>query len=518
MATLDSLKNFKSIPRLGWRKGHYVAVVGLVLVYVALLIAAAHTRKPWNDEAMSADAAYNLSTRGETGVDFFDEQSPFFPGIRRHTYYIFPFQLCVLAVWYKLAGFSLVSTRVISILWTLLMLGAIYCLVRTLTRDITIAGLAALLTAIDYHIMTEAAFGRYDTMVAALGFSAYALYVRLRERNLRVALLAGNVCVVMAGATHPNGLLFFIGLWFIILYFDRQRIRWRDLCLCGAPYVIASAIWAGFILQDFPSFKSQLTMNAGGRTGLLHPIETLLKEIRIRYIIEFGLGPHSAGHATSLVRLKALSLAAYLTGILGCLLSPSIRRRPEFRMVFVLTGIHWAYMTFYENMKFSYYLVYLLPLYCVVLAIFAVSLWRSLPSVAPRWAIAAAMALVGVVQIGGIAAKIRIDDYGRSYIPAVEFVRQHASASDSVNASCSFGFGYGFDRNLMDDPTLGFYNGRKPQYLVAEEIYDDWWEGIKVVEPEIYTHVMKTRNEYDLIYNHENYRVYRRRSPRPDAQ
>ena len=95
------------------------------LLYVALLVDAAATRKPWNDEAMAAQAAYNLGTQGRTGVDFWDQKSPFYPGIKQHSYYIFPFQLCALAVWYKLAGFSLLSTRVISILWTLLMLAAI---------------------------------------------------------------------------------------------------------------------------------------------------------------------------------------------------------------------------------------------------------------------------------------------------------------------------------------------------------------------------------------------------------
>lgn len=490
-----------------------IGTIALVL-YLVLLVADARAVKPWNDEAMAASAAYDLGTEGNTGVHFYDEKTPLFPGITRHTYYIFPFQLCVLAVWYKLAGFSLLSTRVISILWTLVILGALYAFLKTITHDRAIATVAVILTALDYHMMTEAAFGRYDTMVAALGFSAYCLYAYLRQRHLRIALLAGNACVTMAGATHPNGLLYFIGLWFMILYFDRKRIGWKDLLISAVPYAVGAAIWIPFILQDFPSFRGQLSMNASGRIGLLHPWDSLMREIRVRYLTEFGLGPHSAGHDAWWVKLKALSLLAYFAGIAGCLGLRSIRNNEKYRVLLVLTGIHWAYMTFYENMKFSYYLVHLIPLFCALLAIFSVTLWRA-ESVGRwkfvgRWAVAAALVLVCLVQVGGIAAKVRLNDYANSYLPAVEFVRDHASKSDLVDASCSFGFGYGFDRNMMDDPSLGYYDGRLPEYVVVEEIYDGWWQERKSLQPAVYAYCMKTMRDYQEVYDHMGYRVYRR--------
>ena len=252
-------------------------------------------------------------------------------------------------------------------------------------------------------------------------------------------------------------------------------------------------------------------MNAGGRFGLLHPWDTFVREVRIRYLTEFGLGAHSAGHESPFVRLKAVALIAYLVGIFGCLLSPSVRRRPEFRIILPLTGIHFAYMAFFENMKFSFYLVHLLPLYCVTLAIFSVTVWRK--GSAPKWVVAGALGLLMTIAVAGIAAKIRIDDYGTSYMPAVKFVRQHASPSDLVDASCSFGFGYGFDRNLLDDATLGYYNGREPQYIVVEEIYDEWWHEIEAPQAAVYRHVVNTLGKYDLVYDHANYRVYARRKP-----
>jgi hypothetical protein len=159
-------------------------------------------------------------------------------------------------------------------------------------------------------------------------------------------------------------------------------------------------------------------------------------------------------------------------------------------------------------MKFSFYLVFLIPLYWALAGVFALALARAAPRAG--WAAAAALATASFIQVGGIAAKIRINDYARSYLPAVEFVRQRATPQDQVNAACSFGFAYGFDRNLLDDPALGYYNGRKPKYIVAEEIFEGWWD--TVPDSAIHAYCLKTLAGYDLIYNHAFYKVYRLRS------
>ena len=479
------------------------------LLYVALLVEASATRKPWNDEAMAAQAAHNLGTQGRTGVGFWDEKSPFYPGIRQHSYYIFPFQLCALAVWYKLAGFSLLSTRFISILWTLLMLAAIHQLMWRLTGSREIALLSMVLAAADYHVMTEAAFGRYDTMVAALGFGAYAVYLSLRERHLRVALVVSNACIAAAGATHPNGLIYFLGLWFLVLYFDRSRLGWKLLGVAAIPYLIGALPWARYVFEDFPSFRTQFAMNSGGRFGFLHPVDALIREIQYRYLRFYGLGPHSAGHSGAYIRLKALSLVAYAVGVFGCLFSRSIRGDTRYRPLLGLLAIHWLYLTFCDNMKFAYYLVHLVPLYWAALAVFLYHFVKK--ARAWRFAAIAALAIVMAVQVGGILAKIRLNDYARSYLPAVEFVRRQAAPADLVVASCGFGFGYGFDRNLMDDDTLGYYSGARAKFIVAEEIYESEWQNMASLFPAISRHVHDVLSTYTVVYDTAGYKVYQAR-------
>lgn len=476
--------------------------------YSAILLAHANTRKPWNDEAMSALAGYNLAYHGHTGVGFYDEQASGFAGVSRHSYYIFPFQPVVLALWYRLVPFTLLATRVLAMLWACVMLAALYYSLRKLLGDAVVAIVATVLSALDYHVMAAASFGRYDSMVAALGFSAYALYLGLRERHLRGALLASNIAVVAAGATHPNGLFYFCGLWLLVLYFDRSRIGWKDLLVAAIPYVVGGIAWGSFILQDYPSFRAQIGRNSGGRIGLFHPWQALINEIQKRYIAAYGLGAHSAGHDSQVVKLKALSLIAYLFGIVGSLTIRPIRTNPVYRPLFALAALHVFMMTFWDNYKFSYYLVHLVEFYWALAAIAAVFTWRT--GRWPRVLVVAGLGVAVLVQIGGILAKVRINDFAHSYAPAVAYVKQHASETDVIFAACSFGFGYGFPPQLIDDDTLGYSSGRRPDFIVLEEIYDLQHDLYKVRLPATYSYIQQLLKSYTVVYHNREYRIYRK--------
>ena len=146
---------------VGKHRRLFMGLFGLgVLLYIVLLCASAATRKPWNDEAEAAAAGYNLAYKGFDGVQFFDEKTYGLPGVNKHSYYIFPFQICVLAAWFRIVPFSLLSLRVLAMLWAGVMFVAIYYAARKLLDDGVIAFVATVLTALNYQVMTAASFGR----------------------------------------------------------------------------------------------------------------------------------------------------------------------------------------------------------------------------------------------------------------------------------------------------------------------------------------------------------------------
>ncbi len=497
------------VSRLPWSSRVFVVALALVAAgYVALVVAQARTRKPWNDEAMSASAGLTLASKGYLAMPFFDEATPGFHGIHHHVYYIFPLQMIALGLWYKIASFSLFTTRALSLLWALLLCFALYHLLKRLSGNAFIALLAVVLTAFDYQMIAAAAFGRYDMMVAALGFSGYTLFLLLRVRNFPLALFAGNACIALAGMTHPNGLVYFLGLCFLILYYDRRRITVREVALAAVPYLIGGAVWGWYILQDIPDFKDQFFGNAGNRVGLLHPWQTLVNEIRYRYLTAYGLMGHSAGHESSLVKFKALALAGYAAGLAICISSGSIRRNPGYRVLLSVTAIHVFFFTFYEGMKFNYYLVHLLPLYLSCLGVALYSAWQWRPQLRP--VVAAAVILLVAVGAGGILLHVRLQEVQRIYDPAVAFVKQRASADDIVFASCSFGFGYGFGSGMIDDDTFGYFSKKAARFIVVEEIYADAFNVHRQRHPAIYNHIQQVMSNYRLAFESGDYKIYQR--------
>jgi 4-amino-4-deoxy-L-arabinose transferase-like glycosyltransferase len=205
----------------------------LTLVYCGLAFLTAVSRRPAPDEGLFASPAITLITKGYMGTPVRDS-SVGLPGLERRTYWVMPLHLVVLAGWYKVFGIGLGQMRLLSILWGIAGLAALFVLVRRLTRDIWAAAIAAALSATDYVYVTFSSSGRMDVMAAALGFAGLALYCSLRESNLPRAMLLGHIPVA-AVFTHPNGILFFAGLMFLTFALDRERIRFAYLAVSSTP-------------------------------------------------------------------------------------------------------------------------------------------------------------------------------------------------------------------------------------------------------------------------------------------
>lgn len=214
--TLESLLSTKNS-----RAFYRAAVASVVVLYLALAIGRTLTDSPGCDEGWFASPALNLTTKGHMGTSVIEESNlGMTTGIHQYTYWIMPVHVLTQAVWYKAFGFGLFSMRSISIVCGLLALAAWLSIMQSLSGDKKVILLALALVALDFAFIRSASTGRMDMMSAALNFTAFAAYLRLRNRNLTLAILVSQSLVVASGLTHPNGLLGFIGLAFLTFYFD----------------------------------------------------------------------------------------------------------------------------------------------------------------------------------------------------------------------------------------------------------------------------------------------------------
>ena len=374
--------------------------------------------------------------------------------IDRYTYWIMPIYPVAQAVWYRLFSFSLASMRALSIFCGLLGLLAWTLFFRRLTGDDVGALLFMALMACDYINQSDIGVGRPDAMAFAFQAGAFAAYLHWRERNLRLAILLSQTLVVASGLTHPNGgMLSFLGALWLVLYFDRRRIRPAHVAIAAIPYVAGAIGWGAYIAQDPSAFVAQYGYQIATRSQILTaPWLAVRDELVRRYLTNMGLGGHSPG-SYGPHYLKAVIFVAYAVSVAGLLAVPSLRQNRASRVLLGLIGIYFLFYTFLEGTKAAYYFIYLVYPYTAAVALFVRWCWRN--SARMRPVLAVGLAGMFIIQAGGVAYRIRRDPYHREYLPAVDFLRAHAHPGDLIMGSHELGFTIGFRDNFEDDHLLG---------------------------------------------------------------
>jgi 4-amino-4-deoxy-L-arabinose transferase-like glycosyltransferase len=481
-------------------------LLAIAAVFLAAAIAVALRRAPWCDEAWFACAGFNLAAHGKlvTPVIAPAPDDPKTLGLAEHTYWVMPLHLIFQAGWYQLFGFSLFALRSVSILWGLVALGAWFLIVRALTGETPVAILTMALLGTDFVFVMRAADGRMDMMSAALGYSALAAYLVLRNRSLNLAVLCAHGLVVLSGLTHPNGgLLSFAGVLFLMFYCDRRSLRPRHAALAAIPYVAGLAAWGPYIAQDPKLFLTQFGGNASGRlSDALRPWLAVRREIQDRYLATFGW--HSGAPAAAKIRL--LILAGYLIGAAGTLAAAPLRRLRGVRALMILAAMHVLFLTF-ESVKHPAYLVYTIPFFSALLALWIV--WcRSRSRRLFAAVVLGAIAFTGL-QLGSIAHVVARDDYRRTYLPAAAFVKAHALPTDVVMGEPEMGFALGFDTAFIDDRRLGYYSHTVPRFIVLGGDYPATFEMFRRERPDIAKHIdAMLASRYAPCYQNELYTVY----------
>ncbi len=490
------------------KRKYWLLAIAAVL-YLAILIAHIQTRRPWNDEAWFAIPAENLAFNGFMGITNYESAGTGMTNVNRYAFIFFPLNVVVLAGWFKIAGSSLFAVRILSSFFAMGLIAVFFFLIKRWTQSETIAWITLGLLTVDYQMMVAASFGRYEPLVSLLGFGGYYAYLALRERDLRWALAVSNALICLCGMTHPNGLMFFAGLAFLILYHDRSRLDWGHIVWVGVPYLLGAAAWGNFIMKSPQDFQNQMRANSFNRIGLADPIGTIHREM-VRYLSAFGF---SEGHSAGLSgpsQLKIIVLFAYIFGVIWVAASKKLRSQSGIKVLLWLTLIHQLYFTFIEGIKFTYYVVHMVGLLSCLLAIAVYDIWSNRRL--PKWIIVGALALIAVLQVGGVLFRIRGDTMHKGYVPAITYIEQHAKPTDLVMASLEICFQYGLRDNWVDDIRWGFYSGKVPKYLVLEEAYEGNLPGFRRQLPKL-ADFMETRlnNEYSLVHDQGGYKIYERK-------
>jgi len=493
------------LARVSSKVFYRAAIASVIVFYLFLAIGRTITDSPGCDEGWFASPALNLATNGHMGTTVIEESNlGMTTGIHQYTYWIMPLNVLTQAAWYKAFGFGLFSMRSISILSGLVALVAWLSIMQSLSGDKKVTLLALVLIALDFAFIRSASSGRMDMMSAALNFTAFAAYLRLRDRHLTLAVLISQCLVVASGLTHPNGFLGFIGLVLLSLYFDRRSIKWRHVILAIVPYAIGFVAYGLYVMRDPDLFLTQLSGNGGGRLwGAANPWGALKFEIAERYLGLSAAGPNY---------LKISLILAYAAGVAGAIFTKEIRQQRGSRALLIVTALFFTYLTLFEGTKLYLYMVHITPLYAALLAAWIAWCWRSRG--VPRWIIAPAFCGLIVLHLTGSVYVMLRNSYQNSYLPAVSFLNQHADQNALIMGTAEMSFGLRFPGTLLDDKWLGYNTGRIPDFVVEDTRFEQEQLWAQAKRPEIFEHVRTLlAQQYQQVYNKASYRIYARRQP-----
>jgi hypothetical protein len=493
------------------RKGRALCrwMFGLTLAgYVAGAAALAWTRMPQPDEGHFSNAGYLLAHESRLAMPMFTE---WVSSLDRHMYVQMPLYYVQLAPWIAAFGPDLRSIRFNSVLWGVVLVLAWSLIVGKVTarRWGSVMGLA--LIAFNYDVLNLTS-ARYDPMCAALSTFGVAAYLHWRERHLWRAVIIGNVFIAAAMLTHPFGIVGAIGFAVFFGFLDLHRLSVRLVATAAAPYLVAFAGYGLYVLQDLEAFRSQIATNAEGRIGdFSQPWGLLKDELHTRYLVRFA-GWRS--DVPPLMRVKVFFLVAYVVGIVACMAMPALRRRKG-----VLALVCWALLAFLtiaaaDGNRWYVYLIHVLPVFTAVVAVWFDDLFHRGRRL--RFAVIGATACWILFAIGTVGLRVRLNEYGRLYQPTLRYLQAHVGPGDLVMAPGEFGPGLTFADHVLEDPKLGYRNGRVPEWIVQDKLHDGRMAGWAQTEPALHSHITRLLEGYELVVDNRQaynyYRVYRRAS------
>jgi hypothetical protein len=496
-----------------WKCVPWLALV-LFLVLSSWL---AFTKAPWCDEGWWVNPAHDLAFHGRMGMSVVEPTGQFINanlrGIQQRTYTFPPNHFVALAGWLRFFGFSAFSARAYSICWSAVSLGAMFYVLLQLFPDRRVAQLAALLISMEFVFLWSSADGRPDAMANCLVICSVAAYLRLREANLGLAILASQTLAAAGVFAHLNALVVLPAFAGMVWYLDSSRLKWRYLLPAAGPYIFFAGLWSLYILQKPGDFAAQFFPQAGWSErwkGFLRPDLAIGTELD-RHLAAYCIDDLWSGVMNGWAVIVPL---LYFSALIWFLRVKRRLQKTE-RAFLIFTIVLLCGMTFLNGFKGYFYLIYIVPTYAAVLAAWLLNLWSR--SAGGKWAAAVIGIVFALLQLTTSIQHIRADEYHREYEPAVRALAQYRAQGKSIVATAGFGYGLQFE-GFKDDIREGTYSGLTPDVLVIDRSYRKFARMFEKQEPRVFAHIVSmVSTQYALTAQYGSFWIFERVNTKPDS-
>jgi hypothetical protein len=364
--------------------------------------------------------------------------------------------------------------------------------------------------ATDFGFVNSAADGRMDMTCSALGFAGLAVYLTLRERSLRRALVLSHSLAAAACLTHPNGVFAALALAVTTIWLDRKRLQPITAGFVVAPYALAGLVWLAYCVHAPDDFRAQFSANSVGRLDdVLAPWRGVWREINGPLLTNYWPVDTVSG------KLKVIGPLISITAMILMLAIDDLRQINGCRLLVCLVCLRFLLLSIVANPKYDYYLIHIAPYFAMTVGIAASYLW-SFRGKKTRLACACALALYFGTQTSvTLHRAVLVRGFQSEYSPLIDYLRSVTRPDDLIAGSAELGFGLGFyNPQVTDDVWLGYWSEKKPSLVIL-----DRWYYAPVIEAAIQRRMPTTDyfttgfgRRFYLVNEIGGYRVYRRRA------
>lgn len=279
--------------------GQHIILVLILAIYVFIgTNFMLYNPKIWPDETYLADTANNILNKGRINTNVWGDM---FLGVKDNLYWIPPIYLYVLAAWFKIFGFSIISQRALSITLGGLLFILIYYLLKSelkLKTPISLKQIPIFLIIIalifDNTFLKGARIGRVEILVLLLGTFSIIVYQLLAKIPQRLQsytyVFIGLICGITTLTHLLGGSLFLAAI--LLDQFIKKRFRFlfskQFLYLFGG-FVTPLFVWLISVYPNYYVFLKQLSLQRHFRRIVEPYILSVFRyevlEIKLSYII-----------------------------------------------------------------------------------------------------------------------------------------------------------------------------------------------------------------------------------------
>jgi hypothetical protein len=302
------------------------------------------------------------------------------------------------------------------------------------------------------------------------------------------------------------GLTWALALVWTIAALDWRRIRLPDAVRFAAPWLLSGAAVIAWIWPHRALAALQFSTNTQARwNALAHPVGTILRDAIDRYV--FFYMPSGGLLARSKILIVALYAVFIAVFFASALRTRRIRQSDAFRVLGPALLIVYCAVALLDGVMYPYYMIHTFLFASAIVAIAA----AELRTTRFRYAAAVGIAMLLLLQIGGIGLKVRENSYARQFLPAVRYIRAHTAPGQYVEGDMALNFGLGVSNpDFHMDNRMGFLTGIRPAMIVTDEFSDiSYFRGH---EPDVYRFIRRRLDvEYREVANFGEYHIYQPR-------